>query len=56
MGSLFTPQAGLVPFHPDAEGLTITDVGMSGIVCTLKLLIMSSLYVSTLVLLFLLFL
>ncbi|XP_065883725.1 uncharacterized protein [Dysidea avara] len=30
MGSLFTPQAGLVPFHPDAEGLTITDVATPG--------------------------
>jgi len=28
ISSEFTPQAGLVPFHPDAKGLTINDVGM----------------------------
>jgi len=24
---VYTPQAGLVPFHPDAKGLTISDIG-----------------------------
>jgi len=28
MGSEFVPQAGLVPFHSDAKGFTINDVGM----------------------------
>ena len=25
--SSYTPQAGLVPFHPDAKGLTVSNIG-----------------------------